>query len=92
MTWRIESRTERGRWAAYDGSQWDADPETRSLLEIVRDDPQPLTPVGPVYTPDGPGDEVALFLAATGIIPAPSVTGTPPALPQVPHPQDDVVY
>jgi hypothetical protein len=92
MSWRVESRTEPGRWVAYDGAQWTADPDTRSLLEIVRNDPQPLTPVGPVYTPDGPDDEVALFLAATGIVPAPTVTGTAPDVPTVPPPADGVVY
>ncbi|MDH6625718.1 hypothetical protein M2271_003529 [Streptomyces sp. LBL] len=92
MSWRVESRTEPGRWVEYDGTQWTADPDTQSLLLIVRNDPQPLTPVGPVYTPTGPNDNVALFLAATGIVPTPSVSGSPPAVPKVPPVARGVVY
>jgi hypothetical protein len=52
---------------------------------VLADGPQPLTPTGPHYTPTGPGDEVAAYLAAVRLVPAPQVSGEPP---QVPRPPD----
>jgi hypothetical protein len=88
MTWRIESRTLPARWAEYT-DELTADRETTMIVKVRSSGSVPLTPTGPLYEPTGPGDEIALFLAALGAIPAPQVSGTPPAMPTVPHPQDD---
>jgi hypothetical protein len=49
----------------------------------LADGPQPLTPTGPYYTPAGPGDEVAAYLAAVRLVPAPQVSGKPPRTPSL---------
>lgn len=92
MPWRVESRSDAGKWVAYDGSQWTSDPDTHATVRILRANPQPLTPVGPFYEPTGPDDDVALFLAAMGAVPAPAVTGDPPALPTLPPHVEGVTY
>jgi hypothetical protein len=86
MAWRIESRADAGKWVEYDGAEWTADPDTRDLVLILREGPQPLTPVGPFYEPKGPDDEAALYLAALSAVPAPSVDGEAPELPKLPPP------
>lgn len=90
--WRVDSRTDAGRWFEHDGAGWAADPSTRLDVLVLNRGPQPLTPTGPFYEPTGPDDEIALFLVALGVVPAPQVSGTPPTVPTVPHPHDDVVY
>lgn len=92
MPWRIESRSDAGKWIAHDGAQWTADPDTRDLVLILRAGTQPLTPVGPFYEPTGPDDEVALFLAGLGAVPAPAVAGDPPSLPTLPPTAEGVAY
>ncbi|MGI5196573.1 hypothetical protein ACQEVY_23475 [Streptomyces sp. CA-288835] len=94
MAWRVESRTDVDRWVAHDGRQWTADDVTRLNMITLADGPQPLTPTGPVYAPKGPGDEVAEYLAAVRLVPAPQVSGEPPQVPSPPAGDDaqDVVY
>lgn len=94
MTWRVESRIEAGRWVAHDGHQWTADAVTRIDMIALADGPQPLTPTGPTYTPTGPGDEVAAYLAAVRLVPAAQTSGKPPTVPRVSAGDDsqDVVY
>ncbi|MEV4749067.1 hypothetical protein AB0K21_22035 [Streptosporangium sp. NPDC049248] len=63
-----------------------------AMFDLV-DGPQMLTPSGPVYEPQGNGDEVAAFLCAMSLIPAPVVSGDPPPVPQVEADDDpDVRY
>jgi hypothetical protein len=81
MAWRVESRTDRGRWVAHDGDRWTADDATRPHMLALADGPQPLTPTGPVYTPERPDDEAAAYLAAVSLVPAPVVSGSPPDVP-----------
>jgi hypothetical protein len=94
MVWRVDSRTDARRWVAHDGRQWTADDVTRLDMIALADGPQPLTPTGPTYTPTGPGDEVAAYLAAVRLVPAPQVSGEPPQAPRMPVGDDmqDVVY
>jgi len=94
MSWRVDSRTDKGRWVAHDGGQWFADEATRPHMVALAGRPQPLTPVGPFYTPKGPDDEVAAFLAALNLVPAPQVSGQPPQTPSLPAGGDeqDIVY
>lgn len=94
MAWRVESRTESGRWVAHDGTQWTADVVTRPHVIALAGGAQPLTPTGPYYTPEGPDDEVAVYLTAVRVVPAPQVSGTPPRVPRLlaGDEPDDVVY
>ncbi|TMR97544.1 hypothetical protein [Nonomuraea basaltis] len=88
MAWRVDSRTMAGRWVAYDGSDWTSDPDTWADMVVRLDQPQPLTPTGPYYTPTGPDDEVAVYLRAVGVIAAAEVSGDPPRVP-MPEPDPD---
>jgi hypothetical protein len=90
----VESRTDAGRWVAHDGRQWTADDTTRIDMIALADGAQPLTPTGPYYTPAGPDDEVAAYLTAVRVVPAPQVTGEPPRVPTPPASSDEqgVVY
>lgn len=85
MAWRVESRTDRGRWVAHDGQHWTADDETRPHMIALASGPQLLTPTGPTYTPAGPGDETGVFLAAMSIVPAPMASGALPDIPRLPE-------
>lgn len=93
MGWRITSRTDKGRWAAYDGGKGTADAQTAPILrDLAAAGDQPmLTPTGPAYKPTGPGDETAIYLRALNLIPAPEISGTPPPTPDVPY-QPGVAY
>ncbi len=82
MSWRIESELDPSRWVEHDGTRWTADPETAVAMTDLADEPQLLAPLGPVYEPQGPGDEIAAFLCARTLIPSPKVSGDPPEVPQ----------
>jgi hypothetical protein len=81
MSWRVESRIVPGRWVDHDGETWTADGETASVMQGIVRSPQPLTPTGPWYEPEGDDDSVAVFLCALALLPAPVVSGDPPPLP-----------
>lgn len=90
--WRV-SNTD-GRWMAYNGHTWDADPGTRVSVELAQQAglPVPIGPTGPLYEATGPNDVAWLYLAARQVIDAATVTGAVPRIPMVPAPDPDVVY
>ncbi|WP_406298070.1 hypothetical protein OG948_21295 [Embleya sp. NBC_00888] len=92
--WRIESRIDPDRWVEHTGQAWTADDQTTATLLVLGTGPQPLTPVGPIYEPTGPDDPVPLYLAALSVVPAPEVSGDPPAVSVAAPPPDDpsIVY
>jgi hypothetical protein len=84
MAWRVESRIDRSRWVAHDGDRWTADDATRLNMLAIADGPQLLTPTGPTYVPQRRNDEVAAYLAALSLIPAPVASGDVPDVPRPP--------
>ncbi|WP_043468988.1 hypothetical protein [Kitasatospora sp. MBT66] len=89
MPWRVQSRTDSGRWVEREAGGWDADPDSSALVRLLVTGPLALTPVGPYYDPTGPQDDVAVFLAAMSAVPAPAVSGTPPQVPTMPLAERD---
>lgn len=83
--WSMRGRLDAGRTVRWTGSAWTADKATTDALTALPGGPfgpALLTPVGPVYQPHGPRDEVALYLNAAAFMPGgPVVDGTPPATP-----------
>jgi hypothetical protein len=84
-TWSMRGRLDAGRTVSWTGDDWTADKDTTDALNQLPGGPfgpALLTPVGPVYQPHGPRDDVALYLHATALMPGgPVVDGTPPATP-----------
>jgi hypothetical protein len=83
--WSVRGRLDAGRTVSWTGSGWTADKDTTTALNRLPGGPYGpalLTPVGPVYHPQGPRDVVALYLNAAALMPGgPVVGGTPPATP-----------
>jgi len=83
--WSLHGRLDAGRTVRWTGTAWTADAATTDALNQLPGGPfgpALLTPVGPVYQPRGPRDEVALYLNAAALMPGgPVVDGTPPTTP-----------
>lgn len=93
MTWRVDSRTDTQLWVTGSATGWDADPDSKDRVGSIKNGPLALTPVGPYYEPTGPDDETAVFIAAISVVPAPAVSGSPPAVPTIADlPIDGAVY
>lgn len=92
MAWRIESRTDPDRWAEYTAGGLSSDRQTAMAVKVIASGAVPLTPTGPLYTPTGDGDEVALFLASVSAVPAPTITGQAPPLPRITAAMDDRIF
>jgi hypothetical protein len=83
--WSVRGRLDAGRVVRWTGSGWTADKDSTAALNELPGGPfgsALLTPVGPVYQPQGPRDDVALYLNAAALMPGgPVVDGTPPVTP-----------
>jgi hypothetical protein len=94
-TWSLRGRLDAGRTVRWSGTDWTADKDTTAALNALHGGPfgaALLTPVGPVYQPHGPRDDVALYLNAAALMPGgPIVDGTPPTTPAAPAVPDGAV-
>jgi hypothetical protein len=79
--WSVSSK-DGTRWFEHSGSAWSADPHTEALVREHAGAPVRIAPMGDLYAPTSPDDELGLYLLARQFVPAPhNVRGSQPAVP-----------